>query len=266
MTKLQARPSEDLLCLILDAFVVRIGTAKPQELANCLWSLASLGFRPPAPWLDAYFAACEATLHGWNTRDLSQACYSLARLRLRPPVYLMRGVLEEAAASLPAWRNSQDLCHMAWGLAQMGVAPGQPWCELALAALARMADGAPAQHLATTMWGLAKLGLKVGGSWAPSPLGDGSGGSFGGGSSVERGMPHGSGSSGVVERGMPHGRGSSVERAVSHVESAAFRRLLSMQPREMAALLWGFSSSGYSPDPDWLEAYVVQCSQVGGRG
>jgi hypothetical protein len=54
---------------------------KPQELANCLWALASLGQAPEARWMQACLCEARSRLGQFKARELANVLWSLARLR-----------------------------------------------------------------------------------------------------------------------------------------------------------------------------------------
>lgn len=46
------------------------------------------------------------------------------------------------------------------------------------------------------------------------------------------------------------------------VESAIYKRLRSLRPRELAACAWAFSTMRYTPNVEWLDAFAQQCMSL----
>jgi hypothetical protein len=68
-------------------------------------------------------------------------------------------LLSAAVRALPNC-SSQDTANLAWGLAQMGLRPGQEWCGRLADLLCRRCEQLQPPHLATALWALGKLGFR----------------------------------------------------------------------------------------------------------
>ncbi len=189
-------------------------------------------------------------------------------LQDRAAVAAAGGAAAAAAAAVPAWARallpeavatfgkfgSQDLANLGWGLARLGVRPGQAWCERLATELRQRGGGFSGAHLATCVWALGSLGFRP----EPASLLPLEGALY---KCVALLCLVGGATKSCVGLSRCARWGWIDMGGVARVPLAC-RRLASLAPRELAACCWGFAAMKYVPDRDWLEAFAAQCRKV----
>lgn len=145
----------------------------PRELANTMYSFASVDRSPGAETWAAMDAAAGAAAPRMNAHDVSTSMYAYARLG-REPSAQTQEALGASAGAVAATMTGQDLSNLLWAYGTLGIVPSvASWAALD-AAVAREAAAtrgcAPrmiAQHVSNSLWGYAKLRIMPGDdAWA----------------------------------------------------------------------------------------------------
>lgn len=139
---MRAKPSRSFLASFLAESGDRLAQFKPQDIANTLWALATLGVQPPADWLQNALSAAERQWVRFRPQELSITIWGFAKLGLgfKPqpasPGFSIGGgglspegmgsLLVAVVGMMPAM-SPQEVCNVLWGLAvgQADVAPQQ---------------------------------------------------------------------------------------------------------------------------------------------
>ncbi|KAG1676081.1 hypothetical protein FOA52_014946 [Chlamydomonas sp. UWO 241] len=129
-----------------------------QQLANTVWGLGRLGFKPPSAWTAAFL---QCTVEGmrtgrFNSAELSGMVWGMARLGLSPPPAWVTGFLKCVYTELPRMPAS-DLAQILLALGAMRVQPPSGWMLAVIgAATQRLPEFGP-QELANALLGIARL-------------------------------------------------------------------------------------------------------------
>ena len=132
---------------------------KPQDLSNTMWSAATLGFSPPADWMNHFLEASKQKMATLNSKDFSQTIWALAVSRHRPIDAWLQLFLD-ASLNKSYIFNAQDLSTILWGLAALGVAPGADWMDAWATRVAALIDTLPSRNAVNSLWALTVLQMQ----------------------------------------------------------------------------------------------------------
>ncbi|KAJ1629994.1 hypothetical protein T492DRAFT_593293 [Pavlovales sp. CCMP2436] len=148
-------PSPQLFDAIARESEGRIGSFKPQEMANTAWAFATLGL--PAPKLfDAIARESEQRIGTFNPQDLSNTAWSFATLGVRAPK-LFDAIVRESVQHIGSF-TAQNLTNTVWAYASAGVHAPELFDAIAYESEQRIGSF-KSQDLANTAWAFAVAGV-----------------------------------------------------------------------------------------------------------
>eukprot|EP00958_Prasinococcus_capsulatus_P030543 scaffold8179_cov430-Prasinococcus_capsulatus_cf.AAC.5 len=153
-----------LVELLQEAAVAMLagGQVKPQEMSNCIWGLATLGFVPSEQFVQAFSRECERQLPRGHfvPQTCSNILWSFAKLEITPRESLVRALVQETLYLVDSC-TSQNVSNLLWAVAKagMGVLPTQ-LVEVENA-IQRTVSQAKPQDLANTVWAFATCGYQA---------------------------------------------------------------------------------------------------------
>lgn len=137
-----------------------------QALANTLWSLATLGQRPPVDWLNRVLQHAEAAAaRGFlSAQGVSMTLWALAALAVVPQASCLSALL---AAAQQHFRHltPQGFSNILWALAVLERPPSKDWLAGFWPACRTLLPQMTSQGLVNCMWAAARLGLQPPQEW-----------------------------------------------------------------------------------------------------
>ena len=127
-----------------------------QGLANTLWAVARLGFRPSSEWLAASCEVATTQLPSAKAAELSMLLQAYAKLGYLLPKELLQG-LEAATQQQVGALRFVETANVLWSFAQLRVVPGVGWWGPVLVHLRDHMQEADAPALANTLTALRVL-------------------------------------------------------------------------------------------------------------
>lgn len=183
LSQLGVQPSEGWLALFWATTERQLSTFNGKDLAQVVYCLAKMGRTPPpvasasldGPYLlyDEHGYSMVGSLSISSVPEATQAQQAQPQGVAEAPSHASAGpparprkvpswahkLMVEATLTIPR-SNGQDLANLAWGLAQLGVQPGQEWSSRLAGALTSRCEAFSGGHIATALWGLARMGHK----------------------------------------------------------------------------------------------------------
>jgi hypothetical protein len=141
---------------LLPGFIEKVGTATPQNIANVIWGVATMGQQLPAEQLQQLLAEFEGKLGPATPQNIANVVWGVATMGQQLPAEQLQEFLAKFEGKLgPA--TPQNIANVVWGLATMGQqVSGQRAQQLVGALAAKLCSSSP-QAVANTMWGVARL-------------------------------------------------------------------------------------------------------------
>jgi hypothetical protein len=109
-------------------------TFKAQDVANSVWSYATLGLEPPEPLLNALEVKAVEIMNGFNAQNIANTLWAFAAWERRPGAQLLRALCARAEDVAHTF-SAQNIANTLRGLTIMASPPG----DRLLGALARRA-------------------------------------------------------------------------------------------------------------------------------
>jgi hypothetical protein len=137
-----------------------------QALSNTLWALATLGQRPPLPYLNRLLthAAAAASRGFLNPQGISNTLWGLAALGVVPQASCMAALQAAAQQQLPHM-TPQGLSNTLWALAVLERPPSKGWLAAFWPACRSALPHMTSQAVVNCLWALARLGLQPPQEW-----------------------------------------------------------------------------------------------------
>ncbi|GIL57480.1 hypothetical protein Vafri_12711 [Volvox africanus] len=129
VAKLGYRPSERWLEVLLMRASAQMHTFNPQHLANTLYALMLLRYMPPPAWLESFYATAGQRLHGFGPGELSHLCYAAGKLGLQPGLQLLGGVLHHSMLHMQYY-DARELALLLYGVVHMGARLHADWLRV----------------------------------------------------------------------------------------------------------------------------------------
>lgn len=107
----------------------------PQELANTIWALAKLSYCPKDAWMGAFWEASMLRLPTFSPQAQSMVLWSAASLGVRPPKPWLAKFWDLTVSSLDQY-SQQGLANVAFAAARLQLSPPPAWQAALLAAVA----------------------------------------------------------------------------------------------------------------------------------
>ncbi|KAF6255487.1 hypothetical protein COO60DRAFT_1641492 [Scenedesmus sp. NREL 46B-D3] len=201
--------AEQQLEALLAAAAANMHGAAPQALANTLWAVATLQYRPQEQWLSTIEQRCcsllqqqasqqdlqqqlprSAAAHQaqFTCKGLHQLLWSMAKLQWLPDPQFLTLFWAVSGAQLPQM-TPHGMSGILWAAASLEVAPAEGWVQSWLQvtqqqlAASRFGD----QDVANALWGVVKLRVSPSQSWLGAAMA-GSGAVLAGAGSQELSM------------------------------------------------------------------------------
>jgi hypothetical protein len=134
------------------------GNFNPQNVANLMWAVATLGLEPDAV-LISNMCGRAATISGdFNPQDVTNLMWALAKLGLNCASALISRMCERATA-ISGDFNAQNVANLMWSLVTLGLNPDAVLCSRMCKRAAAISGDFNPQDVANLMWALATLGL-----------------------------------------------------------------------------------------------------------
>ncbi|KAJ1639504.1 hypothetical protein T492DRAFT_608022 [Pavlovales sp. CCMP2436] len=132
----------------------RIGSFRPQNLANTAWAFATLGMPDPR-FFEAIARESEQRISTFKPQELANTAWAFATLGMRAP-RLFNAIAHESEHRIGSF-EPQNLANTAWAFATLGVRAPQLFEAIARESELRVSSLNP-QELANTAWAFATLG------------------------------------------------------------------------------------------------------------
>jgi len=137
------------------ACVDRVRDFNPQDAANCIWAVATLGVTDPHV-ISSLAYACVAKVKDFNSQDAANSLWAIAKLGVTDPHVISS--LSEACVARVRDFNPQDAVTSIWAVATLGVTDPHVISSLSQACVTRVRDFNP-QDAVTSIWAVATLGI-----------------------------------------------------------------------------------------------------------
>eukprot|EP00775_Hariotina_reticulata_P002061 gene2061-2381_t len=135
-----------------------------QSVANTLWSLATLGQRPPVKWLNRMLHQVESAAAYMTVQGLSMTLWGLAALGVVPQASCMVALLQSSAKQLQHF-TPQGLSNVLWALAVLEHVPSKLWVSQFWQVSRDMLPFMTTQGLINCLWASAKLRVQPPQEW-----------------------------------------------------------------------------------------------------
>ena len=122
----------------------------PLDLANILWAMASLGYRPRAHVVSMMLSQCVLQLESMGPNELCSLLWSLAKIKYVPSGGEWRKMSDAIASACPSC-SAQGLCNILWSVAALRLNPAPHWVKEILSTLRLKMDDCGPQELAN-LW------------------------------------------------------------------------------------------------------------------
>ena len=127
---------------------------RPQELANALWAMATLGLADvPAAWQPVFAELKRRNLMTFQTQAVSNAAWAAAGLKIRDDAFLA-GIAAATIARI-SYLSPQSVSNTAWAFNELGFYHSAAYDAAATHAAARMREYKP-QEFCNVLYALAK--------------------------------------------------------------------------------------------------------------
>jgi hypothetical protein len=178
---------EQQLEALLAAAADNMHSAAPQALANTLWAVATMQYRPQEQWLNMVEERCccllqqQASQHGlqqqagrtagahqahFTSKGLHQLLWSMAKLQWMPEQRFLSLFWAVSSTQLPHM-TPHGTSGILWAAASLEVSPPehwvQSWLHVTQQQLAERRCGD--QDVSNALWGVVKLGVRPSQAW-----------------------------------------------------------------------------------------------------
>ncbi|KAJ1488559.1 RAP domain-containing protein [Baffinella frigidus] len=136
------------------------GEFMPQNVANLMWALARMGERADSGLLEAMQRRATVTVVGFKPQAIANLLWALASMRCRAD----RGLLEvmQRRVTATAWEfDPQNVANVLWALARMGERVDRGLLEAMQTRATETATGFNPQAVTNVLWALATMGEKA---------------------------------------------------------------------------------------------------------
>jgi hypothetical protein len=191
--------AEQQLEALLAVAAANIDSAAPQALANMLWAVATLQYRPREQWLSMVEDRCcdllqqqashqqigSAFSAAFTCKGLHQLLWSMAKLQWMPEQRFLSLFWSVSQAELPHM-TPHGTTGILWAAASLEVMPPEAWLHTWLSAMQQqLLDGRCGdQDVSNALWAVVKLGLRPHEAWLAAAM-DASGAVLAGAGSQE---------------------------------------------------------------------------------
>jgi hypothetical protein len=141
---------------LLPVFTGKLGTAKPQEIANIIWGMATMGQQLPAEQLQQLLPPFIDKLSIEKPQGIANVIWGVATMGQQLPAEQLQQLLAGFIGMLKK-ATPQGIASVIWGVATMGQQVSSNHLRQLLGALVEKLSNALPQDVAMTMWGLARL-------------------------------------------------------------------------------------------------------------
>jgi hypothetical protein len=145
---------EQQLQQLLDALVGMVQQAKPQEVSNALWAVATMQQQMPGQQLRQLLNALVSKRQQANPQDVSNTLWAVATMGQQVPEQQLQHLLS-LLVSMSEQVDPQAVANSLWACGRMQVQPQQ---VLAAPGLADMLLAGKPQHWANAAWACGQLG------------------------------------------------------------------------------------------------------------
>lgn len=140
-------------------------TCDAQSTSNTLWALATLGQRPPVPWLNRLLQHLERSVVGsMQPQGLSNSLWALAALGVVPQPSCMSALLSTIASQMQRF-DAQGVANTVWALAVLEQQPSNVWQAAFWRHSRPLLQQMTAQGLINCLWSVVRLGLQPPQEW-----------------------------------------------------------------------------------------------------
>jgi len=155
-----------------------VGNFKPQEVANVLWALATMGQKADRGLLEAIQGRATATAGDFKPQEVANVLWALATMGESADRGLLEAIQGQATATAKDFKP-QEVSNMLWALAVMGESVDRGLLEAMQRQATATAGSFKPQGVANVLWALAMMGesadrglLEAMGSQATATAGD----------------------------------------------------------------------------------------------
>lgn len=120
------------------------------DLANILWAMATLSYRPRPQVVSTILSQCIVNISSISPNELCSLIWSIGKIKYVPSGREWR-LLSDAVASLCPSCSGQGLCNIIWSVATLRLTPGREWLREILTTLRLKMDDCGPQELAN-LW------------------------------------------------------------------------------------------------------------------
>jgi hypothetical protein len=157
-SKQQLEPGQ--LQQLLDAFVAVLLQSNPQDVSNTLWAVATMEQQLPAGQLRLLLDAFVGILQQANPQNVSNTLWAMATMGQQVPAGQLR-LLLDALVDMLQQSNPQDVSNTLWAVATMEQQVPAGQLRLLLDALVGMLQQANPQNVSNTLWAVASMGQQL---------------------------------------------------------------------------------------------------------
>jgi len=152
--------------LLCTAQTLPLSSCDGQALANTLWALATLGQRPPLPWLNRVLQHAEAAaVRGFlSAQGVAMTLWALAALAVVPQASCLTALLTAAQQHLRHF-TTQGCSNVLWALAVLERPPSKEWLAGFWPQCRTLLPQMTSQGLVNCLWSAARLGLQPPQEW-----------------------------------------------------------------------------------------------------
>ena len=136
---------------LMNEMAYQIKNFKAQEIANTLWSLATLGIKP----IDLLIQEINYKIKDFKAQEIANTLWSLATLNIKPKI--MNLLIQEITYKVKDF-NAQEIANTLWSFATLNIKP--KIMNLLVQEIIYKIKDFNAQNIANTLWSLATLGIK----------------------------------------------------------------------------------------------------------
>jgi predicted small integral membrane protein len=133
----------------------------PQDVANTVWALATMGVTPEAGLLRAMQGRATAVAGEFNPQEVANTVWALATMGVTPEAGLLRA-MQGRATALAGEFKPQAVANTVWALATMGVTPEAGLLRAMQGRATALAGEFKPQAVANTLWAHTCLGIPCG--------------------------------------------------------------------------------------------------------
>ncbi|KAL3149096.1 hypothetical protein ABBQ32_001939 [Trebouxia sp. C0010 RCD-2024] len=136
--------------------VFTIHRFKPQEVANTLWSYATLGHDPNNLLLDAMAGQMAQNIQHFRPQAVSNSLWAYAKLGYNPGREVLDAAAHRVLHSLTQY-TSQEVANTLWALATLEHYPGGQLLDASAIQIGRRMEQFSPQDITNSVWAYAKL-------------------------------------------------------------------------------------------------------------